>query len=314
MSLDSQNLRYKLSIMYALMTIIPVLFFVYLIVQSIFPNFKVAHFDFSSIQASLIIGVIAILLMSVGGLMLMYRSISSIERLARRADILVKDSHQFDVKLDTIKTNDESEKITSYFTSVLTELQNKINQANQYAKDLAEANRKLVQLALKDGLTGIYNQTYIKERLGQELARADIFEHTLGVLMMDLDDFKKFNDTYGHLQGDEFLKNIAEIVIRCMRPTDIPSRYGGEEFVLILPETGIEAVKEVAEKIICEVAKYRFKYTGDGKSEQLAGPTVSIGISYFPKDGADMEGLIKKADDALYRAKAAGKNRWEMSV
>jgi len=296
------------------MTVIPMLFFVYLIIQSIFPNFKLASFDASSIQTSLIVGVLAILLMSVGGMMLMYRSVSSIEKLAKRTDTLVKDSPEFEIKLEPLTTNDESEKITHYFTSLLTELHNKINQANQYAKDLAEANRKLVQLALKDGLTNIYNQTYIKERLAQELARARMFNHSLGVMMMDLDNFKKFNDTYGHLQGDEFLKKTAEIIIHCMRTTDIPARYGGEEFLLILPETDISVIKNIAEEIREEIAAYKFTYVGPDKSEMLASVTISIGISHFPKDGAETDALIKKADDALYEAKRNGKNRCVVSA
>lgn len=301
-SLDSQRLKYKLGIMYAVMTIIPVLFLLYIILQTIFPSLRLAETS-NSLITSLIVGVVAILLMSFAGVLLMYRSLSSLENITRKTETFLTETHHPSI---TLVTNDEVEKMSHYFTNILVELQNKMTQANQFAKELAEANRKLAQLALKDGLTNLYNQTYIKERLQQEFARAQRFRHSLGIIMLDIDNFKSFNDNYGHLKGDIALKTVSRLIISNLRPTDIPSRYGGEEFLIILPETDKSTIKEIAERIRASVANYSFESASPDKNERL---TISVGIANYANSASNVDILIDQADMALYQSKRNGKNQ-----
>lgn len=164
---------------------------------------------------------------------------------------------------------------------------------------------KLAMLATTDGLTGLYNHRTFQTRLSEELLRAERYNKSIILLLLDIDHFKRFNDTYGHQTGDEVLKIIAKIIKGNTRKVDFPARYGGEEFAVILPESDCNNAMIVAERIRNAVMEYPF-YVKDGSRIQL---TVSIGISCFPKDATQKEDLIKKADTALYNAKNSGRNR-----
>ncbi len=151
-----------------------------------------------------------------------------------------------------------------------------------------------------DSLTNLWNYGYFQYRLDEELMRARTHQSKVSVIMVDLDDFKKFNDTFGHPSGDEALKLLAKILQDNSRKIDVIARYGGEEFTLILPHTDKEDAIIIAERIRQAAEKYDFSGT------QL---TVSIGIASFDADAQNKEDLIRKADLALYRAKREGKNR-----
>ncbi|MFA6281619.1 MAG: sensor domain-containing diguanylate cyclase [Candidatus Omnitrophota bacterium] len=151
-----------------------------------------------------------------------------------------------------------------------------------------------------DTLTSLWNHGYFQYRLDEELLKAKSKNYPLSILMIDLDDFKKFNDTYGHIQGDQALRNISEVLKNNGRDIDIICRYGGEEFSVILPTaTKVEAA-QIAERIRISLAE-----------KIIAGTnfTVSIGLSNYPQDGADKDALVSKADVALYKAKKEGKNK-----
>jgi diguanylate cyclase (GGDEF)-like protein len=151
-----------------------------------------------------------------------------------------------------------------------------------------------------DTLTLLWNHGYFQYRLDEELMKAKSNSHSLSIMMLDLDDFKKFNDTYGHIQGDNALRRIAEVLREVCRETDIICRYGGEEFSIILPSTDRDAAYNIAESLRNAVA---------GKEILKNKFTVSIGLATFPQDGCDKDMLVKKADIALYKAKREGKNR-----
>ena len=163
---------------------------------------------------------------------------------------------------------------------------------------------KLQQLANLDGLTGLYNHRAFQDRLDEEIERARRGGHSLALLMLDIDLFKVFNDTYGHLAGDRILKEVSKIIRASIRKMDIPARYGGEEFAVILPESTLQGAFLVAERIRQEVAEKRIDF--DGKK---IGVTISIGIALYPEDGKDKKSLIASADLALYHAKRSGRNR-----
>ncbi len=156
-----------------------------------------------------------------------------------------------------------------------------------------------------DWLTGIYNHRNFHERLEEEIARCSRFGKVFSLIMIDIDLFKAYNDTYGHLAGDEVLRNIGKGITSSIRDVDLAFRYGGEEFSVILPETRLEDAAKVAERI---------RKTVEAKTSSLPLPiTASLGIASWPLDGVMKEEIIARADAALYRSKQMGRNRTSLS-
>ncbi|NOZ24636.1 MAG: diguanylate cyclase [Nitrospirae bacterium] len=164
---------------------------------------------------------------------------------------------------------------------------------------------ELAKLATTDGLTGLHNHRVFQDRLSEEIQRAERYKSKLFLLLIDIDHFKRFNDTYGHQTGDDVLRMMAKIIKESIRKVDFAARYGGEEFVLILPETDCGHTFKVAERIRRAVMDYPFTLKDGSK----AGLTISIGVACFPEDSAEKEDLIRKADTALYFAKGLGRNK-----
>ncbi len=160
--------------------------------------------------------------------------------------------------------------------------------------------------AVTDDLTGLANNRAFRDLMEREAARAQRFEHDFSLLICDIDDFKKVNDTYGHPQGDAVLRAIGRILAEESRGIDFPARYGGEEFVVALPETSAEGAIEVAERI-SERLEQQAVARLDGEGELRV--TASIGLATLPGAAANAGELIAKADAALYEAKRSGKNR-----
>ena len=160
------------------------------------------------------------------------------------------------------------------------------------------------QLAITDGLTKIYNHRFFQELFDKEYKRSDRYNTIFSMIMLDIDHFKKVNDTYGHLCGDEILKSLAGLIKSCLRSMDIAARYGGEEFAVLLPETnGPEAV-QTAERIRHTIEDHTFMGTDQGLSV-----TVSQGVATYPSTGVhERSDIIAKADEALYEAKESGRN------
>lgn len=163
----------------------------------------------------------------------------------------------------------------------------------------------LKKSSIVDVLTNLYNRRYLNETLARELARAQRANLSLGIIMFDVDHFKNFNDTHGHEAGDLILKEVGATLKKSCRLSDIACRYGGEEFVLILPEATLELVEIRAEEIRVLIQSITLIYGGN----LLPPITISAGISIFPNDGDDAESILKKADDALFQAKNKGRNQ-----
>jgi len=170
---------------------------------------------------------------------------------------------------------------------------------------------ELKKLTITDPLTGLLNRRYLNERLKDELARSERYGHHLSLLMLDLDGFKYCNDTMGHLFGDKTLKDIAETLLNTVRSMDIVARYGGDEFMVILPETEETLAIDIAERLRSNVEKYAvLPRNAAGKGPHTL--SSSIGIACYPGHGKTIELLLENVDKALYRAKNKGKNRIEV--
>ncbi len=201
------------------------------------------------------------------------------------------------VDIDSVKEQDE--KILKQY----------LNQF-EISYDKALLHKKIKDLAIKDGLTELYNHRYFKERLDLEIQTAKRVQHPLSLIFFDIDHFKKYNDINGHPMGDMLLRGIANILKQTSRTTDIPCRYGGEEFCIILTHTNIEGAMVKAEKLRKLIDETVFP---NQEKQPNGNLTISIGVSEVPSHADESSKLISVADDALYQAKTGGRNRVVMA-
>lgn len=184
-----------------------------------------------------------------------------------------------------------------------------IQRAQMVESTMAD-NARLEQLAQTDPLTQLLNRRALTERISAEMERALRYDSTLALLMIDLDHFKKVNDNYGHLVGDDVLRDVGQLLLETIRGSDIVARYGGEEFLLLLPETDDVGAESFAERIREDVDRHEF---GGGTGGTVLKLTASIGVAVYPAARIEsVEDLLARADAALYRAKADGRNRVRM--
>ncbi len=160
---------------------------------------------------------------------------------------------------------------------------------------------KVQELTVLDDHTGLFNSRHMKRTLDQEVVRATRFGHPVSVIFFDLDHFKKVNDTHGHQAGSQVLHEIGRLLLKTLRSTDVPVRYGGDEFVILMPETSKDQAVAAARRIGAEIARQQF--LGDTSYGPLR-LTASLGVAAFPDDARDPEDLIRRADEAMYRVKA----------
>ena len=184
-----------------------------------------------------------------------------------------------------------------YLTQVFNDMVHRLRRSRE---ELAERNRELERLSVTDLLTGLHNRRYLIEAFEKEIQRADRHERPFCVVMLDVDRFKQFNDTHGHLAGDQVLVSLGRVLKDATRDLDVLARYGGEEFIALLPECDLENGLRAAERIRARLAKESFEH----------GPiTISIGVAEFPMHGETPAAVIGAADAALYEAKAKGRDR-----
>ena len=161
---------------------------------------------------------------------------------------------------------------------------------------------RMKQLAYVDGLTGIHNRRYFEMRVVEELDRAGRFQGRMSIIMIDIDNFKRLNDEFGHLLGDEVLRSVSTLMKQQLRKVDVVCRYGGEEFAIVVPETSGENALRVAEKLRRQVENHHFP----GVPRKV---TISSGVADYPTHGITRDEVVAAADAALYQAKQAGRNR-----
>ena len=171
-----------------------------------------------------------------------------------------------------------------------------------HRRGFQKQHERLTKLSVTDGLTELHNHRYFQDQLAKEIKRLGRNHEGLSILIIDIDDFKKLNDNYGHAAGDEFLKQLARILRESVRDTDMLARYGGEEFVIIATGTRLDGAQLLAEKLRTKIAETSFIVDETMRPRRV---TVSIGVSEYVHSRTE---LFTSADAALYRAKAAGKN------
>jgi diguanylate cyclase (GGDEF)-like protein len=172
-----------------------------------------------------------------------------------------------------------------------------------YSGHLEELSQRLRTMAYRDALTGLYNHRYFYEQLSHEVERSLHYGQPVAVLLMDINNFKQVNDAYGHIVGDKFLSQVGQVIARQIRGTDIGARYGGDEFVVILPNTGLDEARSTAE----ELARGVEHAAAMSVTEEKARLGISIGIAVCPDDAKVPGELLQIADDRLYEVKARHK-------
>jgi diguanylate cyclase (GGDEF)-like protein/PAS domain S-box-containing protein len=169
----------------------------------------------------------------------------------------------------------------------------------------AQLREALREQSIRDPLTGLFNRRYLEEALKQQLSRVSRTQHPLGVIMLDIDHFKQVNDTYGHAMGDALLRELGQLLISHVRAEDIACRYGGEEFIVIMPDASLAVTQERAEFLRQAIRMVRVQHGG----LLLEGVTLSLGVAVYPQHGQTKDDVLRAADGALYGAKQAGRDR-----
>ncbi|MFQ5864031.1 MAG: diguanylate cyclase [bacterium] len=192
------------------------------------------------------------------------------------------------------------------FDSIELELFDKISEQLAFTLKNILLFEHTKELSITDDLTGIYNRRYFNQRFERELQRSKRYHHLLSLLMLDIDHFKMYNDLKGHIKGDEVLKKLAVTLENNLRKADIVARFGGEEFVILLPEISKHQACKVADKLRRKIENTPFE---NEKSLPEGKITISIGLAVYPDDSEEPQKLIQYADNALYLAKSRGRNR-----
>jgi diguanylate cyclase (GGDEF)-like protein len=218
------------------------------------------------------------------------------ERWSAIYETLLKDGKTEDVKF---KKDDNIYELSGFYVDTGGQIEQ--GRVQLIMRDITEE----VKLATVDALTNIYNRRFLNDYALKEIYRSKRTKRSFTTVILDVDDFKKINDTYGHLSGDMILKQLAGFLAKNLRGSDVIGRYGGEEFLLIMPETSKDNAFLVVDRLRSAIAAEEMQVI-DGEKVRI---TVSIGGATFPEDGTSSEDLLVKADERLYRAKREGKNR-----
>lgn len=229
------------------------------------------------------------------------------KRHSRECESFVKHGHI----ILPLKVKEKLVGVLCLFTPPLQEVSGRVIHLYKTIADIisvaienAKIHKTTLEIARTDGLTGLYNHTEFQHILELEVQRAKRYGREFSLLMLDIDFFKNFNDTYGHQTGDDILKAISQKIKKEVRVMDVSARYGGEEFAVILPETPLQFGVQVAERLRRTVSGHMFHI--QGSNVQV---TLSIGVASFPADAGTSDDLIKRADQALYLAKNGGRNK-----
>ena len=298
LALVGRRLRHKVQLAIALSSVIPLLVLVYVVLGYVLPTVRDGNpltiFAFQGLLVCTMLGMIA------GGYV-----IWDLGRIvAGMADAMASQPLP-----DVGHHRDDVGTLMQSFGQMLNTVEQQAAEINSFAskldaayKELESTNLRLKEYSFKDEVTGLYNRRFFTMRLDEELARYRRFNHPASVVLLDLDGFKAVNDDLGHVVGDETLRDIAQILMKHSRGINVVSRYGGDEFAILLVETSKAGARLYADRIRQVIGAFPFSH---GKCI-----TASLGVASVPDDDASTaEDLFRAADEALYAAKRAGKNQ-----
>jgi diguanylate cyclase (GGDEF)-like protein len=299
LAVAGQRLRKRILLALALSSVVPLLVLAYVVRTFVLPSLGV--------HESLALGGVQVLVIStvvvmIAGAYIIWDVGRSVARIAEMLG-----SERAITGLGRRK--DEVGMLMTSFNRMLETIEQQASEINSFAtrldaayKELESTNARLKETSFKDEVTGLYNRRFFSLRLEEELSRYRRFNHPVSVVLLDLDGFKAVNDDLGHAVGDDTLRDVAQILMKHSRGINVVSRYGGDEFAVLLVETSKAGARLYADRIREVVAKYPFSH---GKVV-----TASFGVASLPDDEATTaEDLFRAADEALYAAKRAGKNQ-----
>lgn len=292
-SLASERFRTTFLAFYALSCLIPTLIVVFIFIQYVRP--LMFPYQMDALADIITYGLAAMLAVPFLGFFLMSWWVNSLERLTEELR-----TRSAEVLSERIVINEKNELVTlhRHFDGLFGELKGKIEEVNKYSKELSEHKKKISRMAVTDELTTLYNRRYFDKRLMEEIKKAEKKKQPLGLIMLDIDGFKKYNARYGHEAGNDLLRSLGLLIRDYVRKTGIPFRYGGDEFGIIVPNRNIEGTAAAAEELTNAISLL----TTQGKEKA----SVSCGVVSYSQA---LEGLILEADRCLDQAKTSGKGK-----
>jgi diguanylate cyclase (GGDEF)-like protein len=296
-SIHHESFRKNFLVFFALSSILPLLIAIFACLRFVLPVLDPGQIG--SLRYIFTGAVLAMLVPSVVGFILVSRWVMSIEIMAKE---FKHKTAQIVGTPRAAKTDNELAVLHQSFNDLHDQLQSKMGQLNEFSKKLIDSNVKLKEMATTDELTSVYNRRYFDLRLIEEVGRSERYQQELSLIMLDFDDFKMYNDTHGHPTGDKLLRDMGAFLSQAVRKSDIVFRYGGDEFVVLVPGCDIRMAKQLADKLVSEVAQHPFE---DLHGAVIGSVTVSCGVSRYAQD---VDLFVAEADKHLYAAKSAGKN------
>ena len=297
-SMFQTNFRRNFTVFYLLSSALPILIMIFIIIRYVTPMLDDSLLkDLNPIFSY---GVLVMLIPSILSIGLGYQWIGSIEKLSKAIkskSIKVKGNRS-----NLNKDQNELADIHEVFNEIHGDLEEKTGKLDEVTKQLLELNVKLEAMATIDSLTSLYNRRYFDLRMIEESSRADRDKQELSLMMIDFDNFKHFNDSYGHQTGDKLLQEVAAIIKTSLRRSDMVFRYGGDEFAALVPGCNINKAEQIAKKFVTEISETQFKSSDE---EYLDGVTVSCGVANYK---GNLEEFMAAADNGLFAAKDAGRN------
>jgi len=295
-SITDRNFRRNFLVFFALASTLPLLLAIFAIYHYVLPLLYPQQID--GLQMTFTYGIVAMFLPSALGFLLMMHWVGVFETFTK--EIM---SRSAEISGNLIENPEENELVAlqDTFNELHNELQNKMDLLSQHSRKLMDTNVKLLGLANIDKLTQLYNRRFFDTSLMEETRNAEKHKKDISLVLIDLDNFKTYNDNFGHPTGDKLLKEISALIKSNIRNNDMAFRYGGDEFAILLPGCNINIATQIADKLVKHVARHHFRATDDS---DLGSITISCGVSAHPEG---QKGLLDMADDCLLAAKRAGK-------
>ena len=295
-SITHEKSRKYFYLFFILSSTIPMLFMIFIIFQYVIP--VLMPDQITDLMVTFTYGVLGMLVSVLLSLALGSRWFRSVETLTKE---IKSKSIQMIGERHELKDENELAIIHQSFNDLHYELQNKMNQLNEVSKKLMDSNFKLKEQATTDELTFLYNRRFFDVRLIEEASRSDRYKHKLCLIMIDFDDFKRYNDLYGHQTGDKLLREMANLIRNSVRKSDMVFRYGGDEFAVLVLGCDIKQAEHVAKGLVKKVSNHQFE---DLRGQALERITISCGVAYYY---GELEEFVAEADKYLFEAKSAGK-------